>query len=51
MSRVTALRKKRLQHKRDRERSKVNHALKRGRHPKKETINEDNLTPKRRAAA
>lgn len=33
MSRVTNLRKKRLQHKLDRERSKANHALKRRRNP------------------
>ena len=36
MSRVTNLRKKRLQHKRDRETSKANHALKRRRHPRPE---------------
>lgn len=34
MSRVTNLRKKRLQHIRDRAISKANHALKRRRHPR-----------------
>jgi hypothetical protein len=34
MGRVTHLKKKALQHKRDRDISKANHALKRRRHPK-----------------
>lgn len=50
MSRVTNLRKKRLQHKLDRERHKEKSALKRRRHPKPVSKSEDNMTPKRQAA-
>jgi hypothetical protein len=49
MSRVTALRKKRTQYVRDRAKSKLNHALKRRRHPK--PFGDNTMTPKRRAAA
>lgn len=53
MSRVTSLRKKRLQHKLDREKSKANHACKRARNsrPITQAKNWGKRTPKRRAAA
>lgn len=50
MSRVSNIRKKRLQHKLDRETSKRNHSLKRRRNPQPVAKSDGNITPKRRAA-